>query len=173
MSGKCGTLALHLCFTISHLSCCIFTTRTAEGRRRRKPVQGCQRAPGTSSGRFVLEQEASLLQPGQAPPSGPPGAPAGGGGPLQSLSPDGWGRGWEGLSAEHSRTTPTGPPGQGSIATAAIASLPALCSLRKCQRELEGCKGLRHCQKSVAFIKSLLGAQPFWESTRPWWVLEM
>lgn len=93
MQGRCGTLALHLCFPVSHLSCCVFTTRTAEGRRRRKPVLGCQWAPGTSSGRFVFEQEASLLQPGQAPPYGPPGAPAGGAGPLRSLSPDGWGEG--------------------------------------------------------------------------------
>lgn len=172
MQGRCGTLALHLCFTVSHLSCCVFTTRTAEGRRRRKPVLGCQRAPGTSSGRFVFEQEASLLQPGQAPPYGPLGAPLGEEGPCEASHPMAGGRGGEGLSAEHSRTTPTGPSGQGSLVSAAIASLPALCSPRNSQ-SWKACKGLRHCQKSLAFIKSLLGAQPFRESTRPWWVLEM
>lgn len=172
MPGRCGTLALHLCFTVSHLSCCIFTTRTAEGRRRRKPVLGCQRAPGTSSGRFVFEQEASLLQPGQAPPYGPLGAPLGEEGPCEASHPMAGGRGGEGLSAVTQGRLLQARRGKAALSTAAIASLPALCSRRNSQ-SWKACKGLRHCQKSLAFIKSLLGAQPFQESTSPWWVLEM
>lgn len=157
----------------SHLSCRIFTTRTAEGRRRRKPVQGCQRAPGTSSGRFVFEQEASLLQPRQAPPSGPPGAPAGGrGAPAKPLTRWlGEGRGGTLELSAQGRLLQAGQA-EAALPTAAIASLPALCSPINSQ-SWKACKGLRHCQKSLAFIKSLLGAQPFRESTRPWWVLEM
>lgn len=156
----------------SHLSCRIFTTRTAEGRRR-KPVQGCQRAPGTSSGRFVFEQEASLLQPGQAPPSGPPGAPAGGEeGPCKASHPmAGGGEGRDSRLSAQGRLLQAGQ-GEAALPTAAIASLPALCSPINSQ-SWKARKGLRHSQKSLAFIKSLLGAQPFPESTRPWWVLEM
>lgn len=140
MPGRCGTLALRLCFTVSHLSCCVFTTRTAEGRRRRKPVLGCQRAPGTSSGRFVFEQEASLLQPGQAPPYGPLGAPLGEEGPCEASHPMAGGRGREGLSAEHSRTTPTGPSGQGSLVHGGHCFPPSSLQPEK-QPELEGLQG--------------------------------
>lgn len=79
-------LGLHLCFGISHLSCGVFTTRTAEGRKRKKPVQSCQQAPGTSPGCFVFQQEPSQLQPGRLLPMALLGPPAGGGGPAKPLS---------------------------------------------------------------------------------------
>lgn len=66
---------LHPCFTVSHPSGCIFPTRTTEGRRRRKPVQGGQPSPGTSPGCWVFQQEPSLLQPRQAPPPWPSRGP--------------------------------------------------------------------------------------------------
>lgn len=166
---------LHPCFTVSHLSGCIFPTRTAEGQRRRKPVQGCQHSPGTSPGCWVFQQEPSLLQPRQAPPPWPSRAPAGGGGPLQSLSPDGWGRGREGLSASHPRTTPTGLSGHGSIAHGGHCFPGQLFAARDIGRQswraFEGLR--RRRQKPLAFIKHLLGAQTLRRSTCPWQVLEM
>lgn len=97
--GKWETLALYPCFTISQLSCCIFTTRTAEGRKRRKPVQGCQREPGTSPGCFVFEQEPFLLQPSRLLLPLALQGPQLGEAALLSRSPADWGRGREVLQA--------------------------------------------------------------------------
>lgn len=106
----------------------------------------------------------------QAPPHPPPRGGAEGSLCKASLPMAG---GWE---EKDSRPRTQGRllqacQGRAALPTAAIASLPALCSLRP--DSWKACKGLRHCQKSLTFIKHLLRAQTFEKSIRPWQVLEM